>query len=174
MTLGCGAIAGNITSDNIGPMHLINIKRIAYHVRDAAAAFESPEGKAYFAGSARRGDAETARPRGGGTPGGRDAEMRRRGGAGTGGSRPGSAEAVEQYLVSRGLREGGGPGRRDESRRGTQESVRHGGTLANPAEAVVDRFLASRRPSYPAPVTVPVNPAPLLEAASPPPPAPAV
>jgi acetaldehyde dehydrogenase (acetylating) len=30
MTLGCGAIAGNSTSDNIGPMHLINIKRLAY------------------------------------------------------------------------------------------------------------------------------------------------
>ena len=30
MTLGCGAIAGNSTSDNIGPLHLINIKRLAY------------------------------------------------------------------------------------------------------------------------------------------------
>ncbi len=32
MTLGCGAAAGNITSDNIGPLHLINIKRIAYAI----------------------------------------------------------------------------------------------------------------------------------------------
>jgi acetaldehyde dehydrogenase (acetylating) len=30
MSLGCGAFAGNITSDNITPMHLINIKRLAY------------------------------------------------------------------------------------------------------------------------------------------------
>jgi acetaldehyde dehydrogenase (acetylating) len=30
MTLGCGAVAGNGTSDNIGPLHLINIKRLAY------------------------------------------------------------------------------------------------------------------------------------------------
>jgi len=30
MTLGCGAVAGNSTSDNIGPLHLINIKRLAY------------------------------------------------------------------------------------------------------------------------------------------------
>ncbi|MGH9674040.1 MAG: hypothetical protein ACRD44_12740, partial [Bryobacteraceae bacterium] len=37
MTLGCGAIAGNITSDNIGPQHLINIKRIAYNHGRAAA-----------------------------------------------------------------------------------------------------------------------------------------
>ena len=35
MTLGCGAMAGNITSDNVGPLHLINIKRLAYVVRTA-------------------------------------------------------------------------------------------------------------------------------------------
>lgn len=30
MTLGCGAVGGNITGDNIGPQHLMNIKRIAW------------------------------------------------------------------------------------------------------------------------------------------------
>ncbi len=30
MTLGCGGWGGNITSDNISPMHLLNIKRLAY------------------------------------------------------------------------------------------------------------------------------------------------
>jgi hypothetical protein len=29
LSLGCGAAAGNITSDNITPLHLINIKRLA-------------------------------------------------------------------------------------------------------------------------------------------------
>jgi hypothetical protein len=29
MTLGCGSFGGNITSDNIGPQHLLNIKRVA-------------------------------------------------------------------------------------------------------------------------------------------------
>jgi len=42
MTLGCGAIAGNITGDNIGPLHLINIKRLAYAVRKPEEAFELP------------------------------------------------------------------------------------------------------------------------------------
>jgi len=32
MSLGCGAYAGNITSDNITPFHLINIKRLAYEL----------------------------------------------------------------------------------------------------------------------------------------------
>ena len=32
MTLGCGAVAGNSTSDNVSPLHLINIKRLAYAV----------------------------------------------------------------------------------------------------------------------------------------------
>jgi acetaldehyde dehydrogenase (acetylating) len=36
MSLGCGAYAGNITSDNITPLHLINVKRLAYELpRDA-------------------------------------------------------------------------------------------------------------------------------------------
>ena len=33
MTLGCGTPGGNITSDNITPLHLINIKRLAYETR---------------------------------------------------------------------------------------------------------------------------------------------
>ena len=33
MTLGCGTPGGNITSDNITPLHLINIKRLAYEIR---------------------------------------------------------------------------------------------------------------------------------------------
>ena len=35
MTLGCGGWGGNITSDNITPRHLLNIKRVAYEVRPA-------------------------------------------------------------------------------------------------------------------------------------------
>jgi len=42
MTLGCGAMAGNSTSDNVGPHHLINIKRLAYTVRTPEQAFEMP------------------------------------------------------------------------------------------------------------------------------------
>jgi len=33
MTLGCGSPGGNITSDNIGPQHLMNIKRVAWGTR---------------------------------------------------------------------------------------------------------------------------------------------
>jgi acyl-CoA reductase-like NAD-dependent aldehyde dehydrogenase len=42
MTLGCGAEAGNITSDNVGPQHLINIKRLSYVVRKPEEAFQMP------------------------------------------------------------------------------------------------------------------------------------
>jgi acetaldehyde dehydrogenase (acetylating) len=34
MTLGCGGFGGNITSDNISPKHLLNIKRVAYGIRE--------------------------------------------------------------------------------------------------------------------------------------------
>lgn len=37
MTLGCGGWGGNITSDNISPKHLLNIKRLAYELRPAVA-----------------------------------------------------------------------------------------------------------------------------------------
>jgi len=33
MTLGCGSHGGNITSDNISPLHLMNIKRVAWESR---------------------------------------------------------------------------------------------------------------------------------------------
>lgn len=49
MTLGCGAIAGNSTGDNIGPMHLFHVKRIARHVRQVEDAFVSEEARRYFA-----------------------------------------------------------------------------------------------------------------------------
>jgi acetaldehyde dehydrogenase (acetylating) len=35
MTLGCGGFGGNITSDNISPRHLLNIKRLAYEIAPA-------------------------------------------------------------------------------------------------------------------------------------------
>lgn len=38
MSLGCGAYAGNITSDNITPLHLINVKRLAYGLERSAPA----------------------------------------------------------------------------------------------------------------------------------------
>ena len=42
LTLGCGGWGGNITSDNISPRHLLNIKRLAYEVRPAVVARPQP------------------------------------------------------------------------------------------------------------------------------------
>jgi hypothetical protein len=33
MTLGCGSWGGNVTSDNISPLHLMDIKRVAFETR---------------------------------------------------------------------------------------------------------------------------------------------
>lgn len=33
MTLGCGSWGGNVTSDNISPLHLMDIKRVAFEIR---------------------------------------------------------------------------------------------------------------------------------------------
>jgi acyl-CoA reductase-like NAD-dependent aldehyde dehydrogenase len=37
MTLGCGSVGGSSTSDNVGPLHLFNIRRVAYGIVEAAA-----------------------------------------------------------------------------------------------------------------------------------------
>ncbi len=42
MTLGCGGWGGNITSDNISPLHLLNIKRVAYELRPATTIAAAP------------------------------------------------------------------------------------------------------------------------------------
>lgn len=33
-TLGCGTVGGSATSDNIGPLNLINIRRVAYGTKE--------------------------------------------------------------------------------------------------------------------------------------------
>jgi len=58
MTLGCGGPGGNITSDNISPRHLLNLKRVAYEVRPAIAS--SPREEA--------GRSTAAQPKAGSTP----------------------------------------------------------------------------------------------------------
>src|SRR5215467_2189138 len=42
MTLGCGGYGGNITSDNISPRHLLNIKRLAYEVTPTVSRWDRP------------------------------------------------------------------------------------------------------------------------------------
>src|SRR2546421_11240393 len=36
MTLGCGSGGGNVTSDNVSPLHLMDIKRVAFETRAVA------------------------------------------------------------------------------------------------------------------------------------------
>jgi acetaldehyde dehydrogenase (acetylating) len=42
MTLGCGSWGGNVTSDNISPLHLMDIKRVAFETRPVTSASETP------------------------------------------------------------------------------------------------------------------------------------
>lgn len=78
MTLGCGAVAGNITSDNVSPLHLINIKRLAYVARTVAQAF--PDAPASANG------VQSQLPTGGGSM-----------------DRQQIVSAVERYLAQRGI-----------------------------------------------------------------------
>ena len=116
MTLGCGAIAGNSTGDNIGPMHLYHVKRIARHVRTAEEAFVSQEAKRYFAAVEAGSDFGM---------GASDPVA-----AGGGGQAGGVAARVDQYLAGRA------------PTRPAASSTPPSGRSA--VESVVDRFLSRR------------------------------
>ena len=131
MTLGCGAVAGNITSDNIGPQHLINIKRLAYVVRKAEEAFEMP---------LDYNQAPVA-PMAAAAAGGVD--------------RGAITQAVERYLASRGIAvtSAGGPSCGCAPTPATHTPATHtpavlsgvtSAAVASPAAQVVDRFLSRR------------------------------
>lgn len=131
MTLGCGAAAGNITSDNIGPQHLINLKRLAYAVREPEQAFEMP----------LRMDA---------------APMD---GAATAIDRSAVAAAVERYLAARGIATApkaspepscscsAGSGAGSSHSTVSEPIAVNQAVIANIAAEVVDRFLANRGPA---------------------------
>ncbi len=55
MTLGCGAFGNNITSDNISPLHLINVKRVAWGVREFDRPSGEPQAETRPASEPRRG-----------------------------------------------------------------------------------------------------------------------
>ena len=86
MTLGCGGYGRNITSDNISPRHLLNIKRVAYEIHPVANRFEQ-------AASPSRANLPSApaRPP---APGGISADV--------------LARRVDDFLGSRGYRAGDG------------------------------------------------------------------
>ena len=93
MTLGCGGWGGNITSDNISPRHLLNIKRLAYETTPAV--IRPP---AAAATAAARGATLPRPPAPPAVPGGIAAEV--------------LARRIDEFLTSRGYRpapSGGAP-----------------------------------------------------------------
>ncbi len=103
MTLGCGGWGGNITSDNIGPRHLLNLKRLAYETRPAVDTHKSSPRGSESTQSQLGVDSELKAGRGlpkapnRAVPGGIPAQT--------------LAARIDQFLASRGYRppEGGAP-----------------------------------------------------------------
>jgi len=122
MTLGCGAVAGNITSDNVGPQHLFNIKRLAYVVRKPEEAFEMPL------------DYDAAPSASAGVAGPID--------------RGAVVAAIERYLASRGIAvTPAAPGAScacDSGASAARPTAPPQSVIANVAAEVVDKFLSRR------------------------------
>src|SRR3954470_22471446 len=96
MTLGCGGYGGNITSDNISPRHLLNIKRLAYEVTPTVSRWDRM-GSAY-----RPGD--TKAPSGIALP-----SAPPRPPAPTGISADALSRRIDEFLGTRGYRPGADP-----------------------------------------------------------------
>lgn len=145
MTLGCGAMAGNITSDNVGPQHLINIKRIAWAVRTP----EEATGGA--AAPAAKAPAPAA-----------------------GVDKMAIVQAVERYLESRGIAVAGLKSAPAVPAPPAPPPAAAMPSTRASIESVVDRFLSSRQPkAAPAPACgCPAPQAAPASAAPPPPPEP--
>ena len=82
MTLGCGGWGGNITSDNISPKHLLNIKRLAYETNPLPSRATPPAPAGYAGAELPKAPTQ---PR---VPGGLAAES--------------LARRIDQFLASRG------------------------------------------------------------------------
>jgi len=127
MTLGCGAVAGNITSDNIGPRNLINIKRLAYTARQPQEAFEMPI------------DYNAAPGAPAGSPAPSPVE------------RSAVAAAVERYLASRGIPFVTAPAANAPSPAPMPQATL---PVSSMVSSIVDRYLTSRRAPAAAPPVV--------------------
>jgi acetaldehyde dehydrogenase (acetylating) len=93
MTLGCGGYGGNITSDNISPRHLLNIKRIAYELTPTISRWE------------RQGGVAAARVRPAGLPAAPARAL-----APTGISADALSRRIDDFLGSRGFKPEAGSG----------------------------------------------------------------
>jgi acetaldehyde dehydrogenase (acetylating) len=103
MTLGCGGWGGNITSDNISPRHLLNIKRLAYEVRPAVRA---PRGSQATTSSVAPGAMASPAPSpGGGAPPPRLPQAPGNK-VGPGISAAALAERIDRFLSARGIAPG--------------------------------------------------------------------
>ncbi len=127
MTLGCGAMGGNATGDNVGPQHLINIKRLAYKVREAAEALKVPS---YPAAASAPAPAPALKL-----------------------DRAALAAAVEEYLKQRGFPVRQAAGAATPAQPAPSPPASAPAAEATAAE-VVDRFLSSRHAS---PATCPLK-----------------
>jgi acetaldehyde dehydrogenase (acetylating) len=92
MTLGCGGWGGNITSDNISPRHLLNIKRLAYEITPAVV---RPAASPALAGGGSPVPGLPRPPAAAAIPGGIAADV--------------LARKIDEFLTSRGYRPAAAP-----------------------------------------------------------------
>jgi acetaldehyde dehydrogenase (acetylating) len=96
MTLGCGGYGGNITSDNISPRHLLNIKRVAYELTPTVSRWDRAAGVGPRTEASARSSALPSAPTKPPAPAGISADALSR--------------RIDDFLGSRGFKPEQGPG----------------------------------------------------------------
>lgn len=167
MTLGCGSPGGNITSDNIGPRHLMNIKRVAWESRGvehrtipadkrltAASAPSAANSRKTSAMPASRGNENIipAAPKiaaavaaAAGASGGSAAVASPPTGGDATPDRATIARIVERVFTSRGIPRGGAPKATAEGETQAAAAVPPSATVESVASEVVAAALAARK-----------------------------
>jgi acyl-CoA reductase-like NAD-dependent aldehyde dehydrogenase len=152
MSLGCGPQAGNISSDNISAVHLINIKRVAYPLRGWAETERSDHARAAALGGEQA-------PRGSGQPG--DPGLTAMASARA--SRPVSAATPPRRGSDAGHAGAGSPRSKVSA---APKAAAAPPTFTRPAAPAVAAAVGASRPGG-APVTAPPRPAPAAVAGGP-------
>ncbi|MCY7346433.1 MAG: aldehyde dehydrogenase family protein [Pyrinomonadaceae bacterium] len=63
MTLGCGSWGGNVTSDNVSPIHLMDVKRVAFETRSVQSSKSKVQNPPEFQISNFKSQSENQRPK---------------------------------------------------------------------------------------------------------------
>ena len=149
MTLGCGSWGGNVTSDNVSPLHLLDIKRVAFEVRPVKSKRPAVSASTVATPAPARATVTAAPPQPQATTGSGGGKI----------NREDIAAIVDRFLAGRQPEQPASETRQQPSRASSEPEVEAGSMYAGPGQGRQEtrqqgnsgRSAAESRPASPAP-----------------------